>query len=250
MCRLSRVSLSALTDVRQRGSARAPGHGRRVIAPRKGPLCASRKPARSAACTHQTHRLPPQQQEPACAHNTAAASPSRLLGAQESARTHSQAARAPDPSSEAPRPGLRSGPHITWSPPAATFSCASGAGRSVAGDRDGCPTYLAWVVQDQGLEIPTERPESRPVKPSGATALSLACQYGLVRRLKGEYPGTTVCGRPRNPLEARVARTHGGPRARARAAVPRASRPGAATRGTAAAAGPGVVGSQLLKQTT
>ena len=77
---------SALTDVRQRGSARAPGHGRRAIAPRKGPLCASRKPARSAACTHQTHRLPPQQQEPACAHNTAAASPSRLLGAQESTR--------------------------------------------------------------------------------------------------------------------------------------------------------------------
>ena len=35
-----------------------------------------------------------------------------------------------------------------------------------AGDRDGCPTYLAWVVQDQGLKIPTERPESRPVKPS------------------------------------------------------------------------------------
>ena len=82
--------------------------------------------------------------------------------------THSQAARAPDPSSEAPRPGLRSGPHITWSLPAATFSCASGAGRSVAGDRDGCSTYLAWVVQDQhqGLKIPTERPESRPVKPS------------------------------------------------------------------------------------
>ena len=77
---------SALTDVRQRGSARAPGHERRAIAPRKGPLCASRKPARSAACTHQTHRLPPQQQEPACAHNTAAASPSRLLGAQESTR--------------------------------------------------------------------------------------------------------------------------------------------------------------------
>ena len=80
--------------------------------------------------------------------------------------THSQAARAPDPSSEAPRPGLRSGPHITWSLPAATFSCASGAGRSVAGDRDGCPTHLARVVQDQGLEIPSERPESRPVKPS------------------------------------------------------------------------------------
>ena len=65
---------SALTDVRQRGSARAPGHERRAIAPHKGPLCASRQPARSAACTHQTHRLPPQQQEPACAHNTAAGS--------------------------------------------------------------------------------------------------------------------------------------------------------------------------------